>query len=186
MRLSDAIDQIRTGDVLLFRGTSFWSWLIKLRTKSVYSHAGIVQRVRTNGHSRVCIIESLEPFGVRLFPLERYVAQGEHIDWFQLDDKTINPEKVADYAMAQWGAAYALTGLWWSFTWMGQFLRRFNTFRKLSARLANRDQFFCSQLVAAALENAGFKPDEGLVPIETDPGAVARITCLKRQGTLEP
>lgn len=186
MKLQDALPNIRTGDVLLFRGTSLFSWLIKLRTHSVYSHAGVVQKIRTNGHIRTWVIEALEPLGVRAFPIERDVAQGAKIDWFQLDDPAINPELVADYAMEQVGKFYEMAGLWWSFSWLARGLRRIFRFHRLTARLDNSDRWFCSELVAAALAHAGFKSDEGLVPIATDPGSVARFTCLRRKGTLEP
>jgi hypothetical protein len=186
MKLAQVLPEIRTGDVLLFRGHSLFSYLIKVRTRSVYSHAGIVQRIRTNGHDRVWLIESLEPFGVRLYPLERYIAAGESIDWFQLTDQSINREKIADYAMQAVGDLYAIRGLLAHFTILGHFLSRLKFMAKLSARANRREKYFCSQLVAAALAHAGFHPDEGLVPIETDPGAVARFTCLQRRGALEP
>jgi hypothetical protein len=185
MKISDALPQIRTGDVLLFRGRSLFAWLIKARTRSVYSHAGVVQRIRTNGHSRVWVVEALEPFGVRAFPLERYVALGEEIDWFVLDDPTIDPEKVADYAMDQVGKKYSVAGVWWSFSWVARAVQAVFRLHRVTRRLANAKSWFCSELVAAALRHAGFKSDEGLVPLETDPGAVARFTCLRRKGTLE-
>jgi Permuted papain-like amidase enzyme, YaeF/YiiX, C92 family len=180
MKLSDSLPLIRTGDVFLFRGRSLFAYLIKLRTRSVYSHAGVAIRVKANGLERVCVLEALEPFGVRLFPIELYVDRGEEIDWFQVIDTTINREAVAAYALGQWGKRYAIRQLWWSFSRVARLVK------KLWSPHPDPDHFFCSQLVAEALRHAGFQADENLVPIETDPGAVARFTCLQRRGTFTP
>lgn len=185
MKLADALPAVKTGDVALFRGRSPFAWLVKLRTRSEYSHAGIFWRMKLNGSDRVVVIESLEPHGVRVFPLDRYVERGERIDWFALTDPAIDGERAAKFALQQWGAPYALRQLWWAFSrvaWVARLL-----FRR---RPANVDpgRWFCSELVAAALLQAGYRPDpaDGVDPDTTAPGAVARFTCLQRRGELKP
>src|SRR5262245_6218186 len=173
---------IRTGDVLLFRGTGLCAWLIKVRTRSVYSHAGIALRIQANGTEKLAVLEALEPLGVRLYPLEQYLKRGERIDWYQLNDPAIVREEVAAYALRQWGKPYALRTLWWSFSRLAWVLRKL-----LHGRPAtDPERFFCSQLVADALKHAGFRADEDVIPIETDPGAVGRFVCLQRRGELSP
>ena len=185
LKFSEVSDQIKTGDILLFQGHGLFSWLIKLRTRSVYSHAGIVQRIKTNGHSRVWVIEALEPFGVRLFPLQRYLLNGDDIDWYQIVDPNVSGEKIADYAIEQVGDHYSFRGLFYGFTTFGRFLRSIAALHKASklARWSPKN-WFCSQLVAKAAANAGFKSDEGKVPIETGPGDLARYSFIRCRGKL--
>jgi hypothetical protein len=183
MQLAEALPQIQTGDVLLFRGGSLFSWAIKLRTRSVYSHAGIAIRIKADGCTRVSVLEALEPGGVRLHPLDYYVEGGARCDWYALTDPAVNRDKVAAYALAQWGHPYAWRQLLWSFSrlaWLARLMFR--------GRLdtAETGRFFCSHLVAAALAHGGYRPDEDLAPVATSPGDVARFVCLQRRGTLAP
>lgn len=182
MKLQDALPLIRTGDVLLFRGRSLFAWLIKLRTRSVYSHAGFAVRVRANCYERVCVLEALEPHGVRLYPLDSYVLAGDKIDWYQLTDASLNHESVASYALQKLGMRYSWRSLWWSFSRLAWLLKKVCRWKSAP----DPARFFCSELVADSLRHAGFDADEDLVPIETDPGAVARFTCLHRRGSLTP
>ncbi len=181
MKLDEALPQIKTGDVLLFRGRGLWSWMVKVRTKSVYTHAGVALRIKANGCERVSVLEALEPWGVRLHPLDQYVAAGESVDWYEVTDPAVNREKVASFALRQWGLRYAWRQLLWSFSRLAWLARRV---LRRPLRDVDPERWFCSELVAAALRHAGAQTDEDLVPIATAPGDVARFTCLRRRGTL--
>jgi hypothetical protein len=183
MKLSDALPDIKTGDVVLFSGRGLWSWLIQVRTRSVYTHAGVVLRLKANGHERVSVLEALEPGGVRLHPLDRYVEAGETVDWYEVTDPAVNREAVASFALKQWGKRYAWRQVFWSFSRLAWLVRRL-----LGRPLRDVDpqRWFCSELVAAALAYAGCRTEEGIVPVETAPGDVARLTCLRRRGRLTP
>jgi len=183
LKLKDVEPQIATGDVLLFRGTSLYARLIKLRTESQFSHAGVVYRMKINGHTRLCVFEALEPGGVRLYPLDMYVDAGEDIHWYQLNDLTIDREKVADFVQRQWGKRYAMKQIWWSFSRLAGLLRYLFRWKLTEAE---KNQFFCSELVAAALAYAGYKTDDGLLPMTTSPGDLVLYPCLQRKGQLGP
>ncbi len=48
MKYTDIRDKLKTGDVLLFSGRGFVSWVIRLRTWSKISHVGMVYKIGTN------------------------------------------------------------------------------------------------------------------------------------------
>lgn len=184
-----ALGEIETGDVFAFRGTNWVSRLIQFWTRSVYSHVGFALWVKADSVERLCVLEATEPGGVRLFPMDVYLstcaANGTQIDWYTVVDPNVNRDKIAGYALSQWGKRYAsLRQLSHSFGGIGTLLR---TLLRLPARL-DPDRFFCSQLCAEALRYAGCEPDSGLPsdPALTDPGAVTRYPCLQRRGVVTP
>lgn len=65
-------DQIRSGDILLCSGSSFFSTLIKKATNSVWSHVAFI--LRLDVISRIMVLESVESIGVRTVPLSSYVG----------------------------------------------------------------------------------------------------------------
>jgi len=67
MKYSYAKRRIKSGDILAWSGSSFFSNTVKVLTKSQYSHIGIAWRV--NG--KLLIVEALEGKGVRIFPAYR-------------------------------------------------------------------------------------------------------------------
>lgn len=187
MKLDEVRDLVQTGDIFLFRGRKWYSWLIRLRTLSVYSHVGVAYRLRVNGHHRLCIFEAVNGQGVRLHPLDVYLEEcmraGCQVDWYAVTDNGIDRERVAEFCLRNWAKRYASV---WQFAWSWGLLARW--LRKLLRRPAemDRERFFCSKLVDAAYRYAGYKPDEAETPDETDPGAIARYTCLRRMGRVGP
>ena len=188
VKYDDVKDCLLTGDVLLFRQSpTLFGRLIRWYSQSPYSHAGIVLRIKVNGHDRVAVLESLEPWGVRIFPLERYLAQekscGAIIDWYQVVDPAVNREKIAAYALDQWGKRYSSP---WQFIWsFGRLFTKIRERYELPANV-NPGRYFCSQLVAAALEHAGYVPErEWADSADTTPGEVSLFPCLHRRGVLE-
>ena len=106
MKLADAQSTIATGDVFLFEGTSFFGRWIKLHTRSRFSHVGISLWIKVDGLRRLCVIEALEPWGVRLYPMDHYLGicrkRGTVCHWFALKSEFgIDREKVAGYGLAQ-------------------------------------------------------------------------------------
>lgn len=190
MRLFFALTLIRNGDVFLFRRSpSLFGRLIRLWTQSPFSHVGIALWVQVDGTRRLCILEALEGVGVRLHPMDRYLEecqrQGCLIDWYQVTDPAINRDRIAGYALDQWGARYAhpLQFVW---SW-GRLSTRLRRWLGLTAD-TDPERWFCSELVAAALKHAGYVPDSDLDldPAETEPGMVALFPCLQRRGAIEP
>lgn len=184
VRYPEVRDQIRNGDVLLFRGSFLHSRVIQRWTRSVYSHVGLALWISTDGVRRLTVIEAREGSGVRLFPLSEYLARGDHVDWFAITEDSINREKVVGWAMARLGRDYA--SAW-------QLLRSFGF---ISKRLANwlgiptkvdQERWFCSWFAAHALRDGGWTPPPSdLIPPELHtPGDIALFTCLQRRGKLE-
>ncbi|MCK4958558.1 MAG: hypothetical protein KAT00_04150, partial [Planctomycetes bacterium] len=62
---------IRSGDLLLCSGSTFFSRMIRRVTRSVWSHVAFVIRLETI--DRIMVLESVESVGVRTIPLSRYV-----------------------------------------------------------------------------------------------------------------
>lgn len=189
MKYQHIHNKIQTGDVFAFRGTALHSRIIQLWTRSVYSHVGIALWVKADSLERLCILEALEGVGVRLHPLDICLQQcsrdGVVVDWYTVTDPTIQRDKIAAYALAQWGKRYA-SALQFarSFGWFGSLVRRW------LGLPANREpeRFFCSQLCAAALLHAGYQADaaDATEPALTDPGAVTLYPCLQRRGVISP
>jgi hypothetical protein len=68
LRFYEAMRQeFRTGDLLFFSGDHWLSGLIRWRSKSAWSHVGMV--VRIEELDRVFLIESILEVGVRMLPL---------------------------------------------------------------------------------------------------------------------
>jgi len=64
-------DTLRTGDIVFCSGTYFFSKAIRLVTKSVWSHVGIIYR--DDFLDRIFILESETMIGVRIAPLSKYL-----------------------------------------------------------------------------------------------------------------
>jgi len=64
-------DVVQDGDIMLASGTYAFSELIKLGTKSPWSHCAIAFRLDSIG--RVVVLESVESIGLRAVPLSSYV-----------------------------------------------------------------------------------------------------------------
>lgn len=63
--------EIHSGDIILCSGSKIFSELIKIGTKSVWSHVGFV--LCSDGLDRVMVMESVESMGVRAIPLSSYL-----------------------------------------------------------------------------------------------------------------
>lgn len=178
-RLDNVATQIQPGDVLLFEGRGFWSSVIRLRTASKITHAGFAFEV----HGRLACLEAAEGSGVRIHPLDTYLAAGHRIHWHRLlaREYGVSRERVMDFALGEWGKRYASAT---------QFLRSFGF---AAARLANRcgckidtnaDRWFCSELVQQGILSGGWKPEAEIHPAQTPPGDLAFLPCLKPEGLL--
>lgn len=81
IKYEDAVDKIQEGDVLLFRGISWASWIIKKASDGLYSHCGIASFVYDNKGQRIGLecIEFKEWKGSRAISLENYVQENSGI-----------------------------------------------------------------------------------------------------------
>ena len=182
--MATPLDQARisAGDLFLFKGDGRFARLIKDRTNSQYSHIGSAVPLFDGDESRWLVGEAVLGAGVRLFPLQRYLAEGETVDWFRLEPDLLRSHdcrwKVLRFVFDRLGDRYDLVQLSWSFGWIG------SLWRKLSGRPTDLhpQEFFCSELVSAALQKAGLElPKE---PSLMTPQDVAELPFVSFQETL--
>ena len=181
MLYSQAEKLIKDADVLAFRGSHFFSKLIKLRTLARVSHVGFALRIL----DRLCVLEAVEGVGVRLFPLDKHLNRGARVDWYQLDDThyAVSRDKVIRFVLYVWGAEYAK---WSQFLRSWGFLsRRIADFWGLSMDM-DEGRWFCSELVMAGLRDGGYT-GEGYEreSAATSPAEIIELPCLRRMGRLD-
>lgn len=67
MKYKTARKKIESGDLLVWSGNAFFSKIIKLLTRSDYTHVGIAYKIG----GRLFVVESIEGSGVRIYPVSR-------------------------------------------------------------------------------------------------------------------
>jgi uncharacterized protein YycO len=140
---------MRSGDVLLFRGRGLLSWLIRKFTHSDYSHAGVLYRY----HERVYCLEAVGK-GVRLAPVSRLLDHyPDGIFYCGLKATDPTREAAIDFGFQQLSLPYDVLGL-------VQFALAVIFCSRRPTKQAER--WFCSELVAAAYQRAGFPLTAGL------------------------
>ena len=172
---------ILDGDFFFVSGSSWYARLIRANTFSRFSHVGLAIWAPLAGMRRLCIFEAIGS-GVRLFPMDRYLAECQHLRekvyWFSTSPE-IDHEKLLRYAAWQWGKPYA--SAWqmvFSFGWLTRFVRHLIGSRD---RDLDVDRFFCSELLASALQYAGVTTP---LPAAMSPGQLASAPFLKNNGEL--
>jgi len=161
-------------DILLFRGRGFSSWLIRLISKSRYSHVGLVVRE----HDRVLCADSTSK-GVRLTTLRDRVQKYDGgIDHFEL-----KPEVTAEQREAI---------LRFIFGKMGKGYDNFSALVfalvlvfKMKKRTEKNDKWFCSELIAAAFDAANIERTGEQRPEFISPGELATTLPIHRPCTLK-
>ena len=143
--------QFHTGDLLCFRGRGFYAWVIRLLTRSWYSHVGLVYWHRASPHPlRLYCMEARLCQGVRLIlmsELKRRYSGG--IDYFAVED--VNDEQrdgALAFCFAQLGKLYDKPGIV-RFLWailLGHM-----------EKVRRDDKWFCSELIAAAYKEQGIE-----------------------------
>lgn len=174
----DARQQIQDGDVLLYRGLSLASSVIRWATGSPYSHAGLA--VWWNG--RLMVLEAVGK-GVVVTPLSANV-RGYHgdVEWFA-STETITPEerqRLVEVAQKELGKEYA--------TWKAILL---GIRRLLGSGIDRRDtvrrerKLFCSLYVASVYNAIGRDLTKGISDAFTSPADIARSPLLRRIAALK-
>jgi hypothetical protein len=178
MSYEQARDQIHDGDVLLYRGRSLASRVIRWATGSPYSHAGLA----VWWNRRLMVLEAVEK-GVVVTPLSSNV-RGYHgdVEWFT-STEAITPEerqRIVEVAQKELGKEYAT----WKAVLLG--LRRL-----LGLGIDRRDsvrrerKLFCSLYVAAVYNAIGRDLTKGISDSFTSPADIARSPFLRRVAALK-
>jgi len=184
---AEFLRRAQTGDVLLFRGRGLCSRVIELWTGQPYSHAAIVLKQFDVHGSRLCIFEATHHYGVRLYPLERYLTEcaRQHcqVDWYPVTSPEVHRDRIAAVFYRAWGDSYVnLAQFLVSFGRLTRWLRR-----RLGGRAGvdlNPSRHFCSELVAEALEAGDCFPAGVQAPVLQSPGDITRFGCLVFAGTI--
>lgn len=172
--------QMKSGDVLLYRGEDIKSRFIRLFFKSPYTHAGIVAW----WNNRLMVLEAVEK-GVIATPLSENL--GRHaggVDYFVYTE-TLSDDKRAtmvQFAQMQLGKDYNL----WALLVSGM-----RVVLGLSLKDKNGDfrraagMYFCSQYVSDIYAQAGIDLNIDLASTRTSPDAIASSPMLKLHGRLK-
>lgn len=168
---------MQDGDVLLFKGQSWLSKIIKWRTQSDYSHAGIV--VWWNG--RLMVLEAIGQ-GVLARPisynLEHYTGD---IEYFRPQQKIATEVRtsMAQFAQAQLGKKYATRRL------VGFFFKLIFK-RPLQSQDSSEaaGRYFCSEYVADIYAKNGLDLDIERSSGYTSPDRLATAAGLSFVATL--
>jgi hypothetical protein len=172
--------QFKDADILMFRGTDLTSKLIKWRTKSVYSHTGIVAW----WNKRLMVLEAVGK-GVEARPIS-YALQHYNgsFDYYRpRADLNITAERrtaMTVFAQEQLGKTYD--------TW--QIVKFF--FRLLfNLKMTKKDgekppsKFFCSQYVSAVYKKGGFDLEIEFSDKFTTPSQISNSKLLEFVGTVK-
>lgn len=173
----DVRNQIKDGDVLMYRGKSLVSRLIRFSTRSKYSHAGLA----VWWNKRLMVMEAVGK-GVIVTPLSANVAHYEgSVEWFTSTQEIpeVDRVKLVQFAQQELGKEYD--------TWK---LVLFGLFILLGKNVETRDKLmrekklFCSYYVAQAYNAIGRDLKQNVSDRFMTPDDVASSSLLTRMGVL--
>jgi uncharacterized protein YycO len=157
----DVRERFTTGDLLCFRSKDLDGTLVRVLTRSDYSHVGLVYVFE----GRVYCLEAVTA-GVRLVLMSRR-ARDYHggIDYFRIPAATEEQRRGAlSFAFEQLGSRYNMPGI-------GLFLWFLLSGNKEKVRA--RHGWFCSEIVAEAYRRQGLQLAQHSAARYTSPGALA-------------
>jgi hypothetical protein len=170
--------QILDGDVLLYRGRSLPSRIIRWATGSPYSHAGLA----VWWNQRLMVLEAIGK-GVVVTPLSVNV-RGYHgdVEWFTTVDVIGHEERkrIVEVAQKELGKEYDT----WRAVWLGirvlfgWSIERRNAFRR-------ERKLFCSLYVATVYNAIGRDLSKDVSDRFTSPADIARSPLLRRVAALK-
>ncbi len=170
--------QMQNGDILLFKGKGWLSEVIKWKTGSAYSHAGLVAW----WDDRLMVLEAVGA-GVRATPISYNLKKYKGgIDYFRCteDITDVLRSGMLSFAQKQLGKEYDLGRLF------GFFIKLMRNQPLQETETATvPSTFFCSEYVAEVYEQAGYD----LVPSRssqyTSPDKLADSKLVEFVGTLK-
>ncbi|EFA80972.1 hypothetical protein PPL_05805 [Heterostelium album PN500] len=192
----ETLNQLDSGDVILYDGYTKMSQLIKMKTYAPYSHCGVVIKTlppRKKGEplptqQELYVMESVgpgegkDPFrnkqtlsGVNLFPLKKRVLNYDGGVWCLKQQQPLNPIQLECFTR----------GIW-------EFHGRRSPFDIIQGgvlliekmnlwNIESNRAVFCSELVTYALSYAALLTEKEDHPANTTPGEVSDFECLGRK-----
>lgn len=177
LRYSDTREKFSSGDVLLYQGETFSSWLIKKATRSRFSHAGIA----VWWNDRLMVMEAVNR-GVVVTPLSASVGHYKgRVHWYTSKRLLSEEERkrMIIFAQEELGKEYALLKA----IWVGIKLF-FNWKPEKRDRLKREQKLFCSSYVAQIYNSIGVDLVPGLSDVSVVPENIAASPELLHQGAL--
>lgn len=177
------IDKVQNGDVLLFEGRGLYSAVIRARTRSTITHAGIAVVYQApigidyKVRRRILVIEAHADGGVDVNSIEQS-RKGSRRIWHYGLDESIDRDAVVAHALDQCGDAYAEPR---------QFVRSWILPRWIRDKLGLApdsavDRWHCSELVFSSLIAGGFQPSEPIDAAAVAPVDLRRLEILTHKG----
>jgi len=172
--------QFKDGDILMFKGRGLVSSIIKWKTKSAYSHAGIVAW----WNERLMVLEAVGK-GVEARPIS-YVLEHYHgsFDYYRPIKNSgitaVERKKMILFAQEQLGKEYDTIHIIKFFLRM---LFGLNMTRKDQAEPPGK--FFCSQYVSAVYNAAGYDLEIQFSDKFTTPSQISESELLEYVGTIK-
>ncbi len=168
---------IRNGDVLMYRGRSLESRIIRWATRSKYSHAGLAAW----WNERLMVMEAVGK-GVIVTPLSKNVAcYHGSVEWFTSVEEISDDERLRmiRFAQLELGKEYAR----WRAIFLGIRLLFQRDVEKRDA-LRREVRLFCSHYVAQTYNAIGRDLKKGVSDRFMAPGDIASSPILRKVGVL--
>ncbi|MEK6698449.1 MAG: YiiX/YebB-like N1pC/P60 family cysteine hydrolase [Nitrospirota bacterium] len=174
----DIREQIRSGDVLLYKGRGFISWLVKQFTGAEYSHAGFA----VWWNKRLMVMEAVGK-GVVVTPLSRNIElyHGD-VEWYWCK-KNIAPAdrvRMVQFAQEELGKCFAR---WKMFAISFYILFKRDMDKRDELRRANR--LFCSYYVSQVYNSIGLDLKKNKSDRFMSPNDVAQSPLLVKRAVLK-
>jgi hypothetical protein len=173
----DCRPRIKNCDVLMYRGRSLGSRVIRWATGSKYSHAGLA----VWWNNRLMVMEAVGR-GVIVTPLSANVSSySGSVEWFTSVEE-IPPDQrlcMVEFAQQELGKEYAF----WRAVFLGvRLLFQHNVDTR--DKLRREARLFCSHYVAETYNAIGRDLKKGVSDRFMSPGDIASSPLLKRRGVL--
>jgi Permuted papain-like amidase enzyme, YaeF/YiiX, C92 family len=172
--------QFKDGDILMFKGSGIISSIIKWKTKSAYSHAGIVAW----WNERLMVLEAVGS-GVKARPIS-YLLEHYHgsFDYYRTKEEVkISADerrKMITFAQEQLGKEYAIIQ---SIKFFFRLLLGLKMTRREKTKPAGK--FFCSQYVSAVYNAGGYDLEIQFSDKFTTPSQISQSPLLVNVGTIK-
>ena len=171
-------NEIKDGDVILYEGTSFISKLIRMITKSSYSHAGLA----VWWHGRLMVMEATKK-GVYPLPMSKNIAHYKGNVRLFTSVKPIPQTKrlyMVKFAQGEIGKEYSR----WRLILFGYILI-LGKKRDERDLLRKENTLICSHYVAQTYNYAGIDLKEGVSDSFTSPQDIANSPSLHHKFALK-
>jgi hypothetical protein len=175
---SEARGDIKNADVLLYKGKGIISMLIRLITRSPYSHAGLA----VQWYDRLMVMEAVGK-GVIVTPLSKNVAHYEGgVEWYQYKEEITasDRQKMVSFAQQQLGKKFAR----WKMV-VAAFYRIFHWDIDTRDKLYRTKRLFCSYYISQVYNSIGKDLKEHKSDRFMSPSDIANSPYLKKMAILK-